>query len=181
MSTQVLPQRPDAQEFVPVQAPPKKRHGWLIALGVAGALVVAGGIGSAVTQADQASTSNPAVTAPDAPITEVPSEDVYGEAYDLSNQIVTELEAAAASSTPAEMAGHLYTAGDLTEQSANLFVGVDDTLAGYLFSAADHTYAAADAVTAGDFTTAGNELDAATSDIEAATAAIDGGSASLSV
>jgi hypothetical protein len=175
-----LPPRPDALvEPVAVTAPPKRR-GWLIAALAAGTIVVASGIGIAASQADdQANT--PVRTSDPIAAPEVPSADVYGQAADLSNQTVTELEAAAASSTPDEMAGHLYTAGDLTEQSANLFVGVDDTLAGYLFSASDHIYASADAVLAGDFTTATSELKAATSDIDAATASIGSGSAGLSV
>jgi hypothetical protein len=174
MSTQVLPERPDMQ-YVPVQAPPqKKRHGWLIALGVAGALVVAGGVGSAVTQADQASTSTPAVSAPDAPIVDAPvSGDPYTEAVPLLEQVTNELGAITETSSATSDVAHLNRAGDLCSQASDLFVGFDDTQAMYLDSAAGHLYAAADAVSQGDWGTGADEMAAFSSDIEAATAALD--------
>lgn len=160
MQTQVLPPRPDVLEA------PKRRRIWPWVL----AVVVALGIGGAVSQTDQAPTRvSPTTAAPERTF-----EQAAAESVPLSNEAADELSAAAASSTAAEMLPHIQKAGDLTEQAAVLFDGIDDVLAGYLHSASDHYYASASALESGDFTTAADEMDAATRDLDAATALISG-------
>jgi hypothetical protein len=162
----VLPATP-----VSPSSPPRRNRGWkLVALGV-GAAVVLGGLGVA-SQTDPVAENLGREAAPVVQDVVEPSTDVYTDAIAINDAVIGEMEAAAASSTPDEMAGHLYTAADLVESEADLFVGIDETLVSYLMSAAGHTNASADALLAGDYDTATSEMEAATGDLEAAAASI---------
>jgi hypothetical protein len=145
---------------------PRRNRGWkLIAIGVGAAVVLGGGM-AAVAQ----NSSDGRETAP--VVEDVASTDLYDEAIAINDAVIGELEAVQTSSSAAEMAEHLYTAADLVETEAALFVGTDETLVSYLTSAAGHFGASADALLAGDFETAAGEVEAATGDIEAATASL---------
>jgi hypothetical protein len=146
---------------------PRRTRGWKwVAIG-AGAVVVLGGLGIA-SRGDSVAENLGREAAPvvqDA----VPSDDVYDEAITINDAVIGELDAAANSATEQEIAEHLYTAADLVQTEAALFVGTDETLVSYLTSAAGHYNASADALMVEDYDTAMSELDAATADIDAAT------------
>jgi hypothetical protein len=149
---------------------PRRNRGWKwVAIGV-GTIVVLGGLG--VASRGNSTAENLGREA--APVVQdaVPSEDVYDEAITINDAVIGELEAAGNSTSGAEIAEHLYTAADLVQTEAALFVGTDEMLVSYLTSAAGHYNASADALMVQDYDTATSELDAATADIDAATASL---------
>lgn len=161
-----LPASPDQ---IVVAAPRKSKGlGW-VAAGIAAALV-AGGIGIAASQDSVAENLGRESAPVAASVIENPTTD-YTQALALNDQVVAELEAASTSSTPDEMADHIYNAADLAQQEATAFSG-NPTVAGYISSASVHMTNSADAVTVGDFGTGVSEMNLATSDINAATAAL---------
>jgi hypothetical protein len=174
-----LPPKPDVVVHEPVQVPPKRRRGWLIAAGVAGFITLVGGVGAIAQQSqEQATTSNPVVVAPDVPVVDAPdapSETDRGTmeaaamTVPLGEEAVAEMEAAATAATAMDIdgaSGHLRNAGDLWTEISSVWVGVDPYLEATAGQVADHLYNSADDL-------ANYEIDSATREIEMSSALID--------
>jgi hypothetical protein len=111
----------------------------------------------------------------DAGISVPTQQDAIDGALPLTLQAQTELEATVDAADRFDVDGmilHVNNAGDLMDEAAVYWLGIDDAIYGYMASAADHFHASASALAAGDFDGATGEMTAATGDIEAATAAL---------
>lgn len=175
-----LPVRPDLTPEPLTTAPAK--HGFLrdlttavkvlLAIAVIGGLLVWGAIAVGTSQRDDTEASGIASAPADTGMTR---QEAIDAAYPLALQVQDELEAASASADIVDVAGmvrHVRTAGDLMDEAAAYFLGVDDAVYTYMSSAADHFHASADAAEAGDFTTAAAEMMVASNDVDSATAAL---------